>query len=69
MQTSKIPDAVSYLVLIRALNRQTDVARQHDKLQRADLLDSLFRNYLGLRNQLNSRFEEALSQSAQFDPA
>jgi hypothetical protein len=63
MNNLLVPELVSDLVLIRALNRQSDAARAQDRLDRAELLNRLFRNYLAVRYALNSRFEEALAQT------
>jgi hypothetical protein len=62
MKNVKAPDFVSDLMLLQALNRQTDVARRTDNLDRSELLNELFRSYLTLRNVLNSRLEKTLTR-------
>jgi len=62
MKDAKAPDFVSDLMLLQALNRQTESARQTDNLDRSELLNQLFRNYLTLRNILNSRLEKTFTR-------
>jgi hypothetical protein len=62
MKNAKAPEFVSDLLLLQALNRQTDAARRTDKLDRPELLNELFRSYLTLRNVLNSRLEETFTR-------
>ena len=62
MKNAKAPEFVSDLMLLQALNRQTDAARRTDKLDRSELLNELFRSYLTLRNVLNSRLEETFTR-------
>jgi uncharacterized protein (UPF0297 family) len=62
MKNVKAPDYVSDLILLKALNRQTEAARHTDNLDRSELLNELFRSYLSLRNVLNSLLEEAYTR-------
>jgi hypothetical protein len=62
MKNAKAPEFVSNLMLLQALNRQTEGARRTDNLDRSELLNELFRSYLTLRNVLNSRLEETLTR-------
>jgi hypothetical protein len=62
MKNAKAPEVVSDLILLQALNRQTEAARGTDKLDRSELLNELFRSYLTLRNVLNSQLEETFTR-------